>query len=63
MAISPDRTALQLRINKVLYAKLKQIAQREARPINSQIEYYVRQGVERYERENGPIELPCEEDE
>ena len=63
MPIASDRIALQLRISKALHAKLKVVADKETRPINSQIEYYIKLGIERYERENGPIESPCEEEE
>ena len=54
----PNRKTTQLRINEVLYYKTKIIGERESRNANSQIEYFVRKGIEAYEREYGSIEVP-----
>lgn len=54
----PGRIATQIRINETAYRKTKYIAKKESRPTNSQIEYFVKLGVEAYEKEHGVIELP-----
>lgn len=53
----PNRKTTQLRINETLYKKTKIIAVLESRNTNSQIEYFVRKGVENYEKEHGSISL------
>lgn len=53
----PNRKTTQLRINDTLYKKAKIIAIRESRNTNSQIEYFVRKGVEAYEAEHGSISV------
>ena len=53
----PNRKTTQLRINEMLYKKAKIIAVLESRNTNSQIEYFVRKGVENYEKEHGSISL------
>lgn len=60
-AAIPNRIATQIRIDKDVYSKTKEIAKSENRNTNSQIEYFVRKGVEAYEKENGPISLPADE--
>lgn len=57
----PGRIATQVRIDKTTYEKMKIIARRENRNANSQLDYFVRKGVEAYERENGEIILSDEE--
>lgn len=57
----PGRVATQIRINEIAYKKTKYIAKRESRPTNSQIEYFVKLGVEAYEKEHGTILLPEDE--
>lgn len=57
----PNRVATQIRIDKSIYNKTKKIAKSESRNTNSQIEYFVRKGVEAYEKENGIISLPEDE--
>lgn len=54
----PDRTVTQLRLNTTLFAKVKVIAEREYRPTNTQIEFFLMQCVKRYEAENGTIDIP-----
>ncbi|MDO4327532.1 MAG: hypothetical protein Q4E24_16165 [bacterium] len=54
----PDRIATQIRINETIYKKTKCIAKHENRNTNSQIEYFIKLGVEAYEKEHGPISLP-----
>ena len=53
----PDRKTTQLRINEILYKKAKIIAVLENRNTNSQIEYFVRKGVEAYEKEHGELSV------
>ena len=54
----PGRIATQIRIDETAYRKTKLIALRETRNTNSQIEYFVKIGVEAYEKEHGAITLP-----
>ncbi len=56
-AAIPGRIATQIRVNESVYQKVKVIAQRESRNTNSQIEYYLKKGVEAYEAEHGEIIL------
>ena len=56
-AASPGRISTQIRINEEAYKKTKHIALKESRNTNSQIEYFVKLGVEAYEKEHGPISL------
>lgn len=52
----PDRIATQIRVNEVVYQKVKVIARVESRNTNAQIEYFLKKGVEEYERQYGPIQ-------
>lgn len=52
------KIATQMRYDEVLYEKTKIIAQEEMRTINAQLEYFMKKGVEAYEREHGSIILP-----
>lgn len=56
----PGRIATQIRINETVYKKAKHIAKQESRNTNSQIEYFVKIGVEAYEKEHGAIILSDE---
>lgn len=56
-AAIPGRISTQIRINEEIYKKTKYIALRESRNTNSQIEYFVKLGVESYEKGHGPISL------
>lgn len=53
----PGRVATQIRIDEIAYKKTKYIAKKESRATNSQIEYFVKLGVEAYEKEHGVISL------
>lgn len=57
-AAIPGRISTQIRINEEIYKKTKNIAKCENRNTNSQIEYFVKLGVEAYEKEHGAISLP-----
>ncbi len=54
---SDKKVPFQLRIDEVAHKKLKVIASREIRSINSQMEYFILKGIEQYEKENGVIPL------
>lgn len=56
-AAIPGRIATQIRINEELYRKTKYIANCENRNTNSQIEYFVKIGIQAYEKEHGSISL------
>jgi len=56
----PNRTALNLRLDETAHLKAKIIARKEDRPLNSQLEYWIKRGVEQFERENGAITFPDE---
>ncbi len=60
-AAIPGRIATQIRINETVYKKTKYIAIQESRATNAQIEYFVKLGVEAYEKEHGAISLPEDE--
>ena len=56
-----SKSAFQLRLDEKAHQKVKQIAMREFRSLNAQLEYFIVKGIEQYERENG--ELPPEAEE
>ncbi len=41
----------QLRLNKDLHKRLKEIAEQEYRSLNSQMEYFIMKGIEDYEKQ------------
>lgn len=51
----PSRVKTQLRINETLHEKVHIIAERESRNFNSQLEYFIRKGVEEYENNHGSV--------
>ena len=53
----PNRTVTQLRLDEMLHAKSRVIAENENRTLNSQYEYFIKKGVELYERDNGTVIL------
>ena len=57
----PGRIATQVRLDEVTYKKMKIIAQLENRNANSQLEYFMKKGVEAYEAEHGAIQLSGED--
>ena len=59
-AAIPNRITISLRIDEIAHAKAKIIARIEDRPLNSQIEHYVKKGIELYEKEHGEIILEHE---
>ena len=56
------KIALQLRLDEKAHSKLKIIAEKELRSLNSQLEYFIKQGIENYEKEFGIIANPEERD-
>ena len=54
-AAKPNRMATQLRLDEGYHAKAKVIAKKEERPLNSQYEYWIKKGVDQYEKEHGFI--------
>ncbi len=59
-AAIPNRKPITLRLDEAAHAKAKVIARREDRPLNSQLEYWIKKSVEQYEHENGAIPLEDE---
>ncbi len=55
---SSRKVSTQMRYDEILYEKTKIIAEDEMRTINSQIEYFMKKGIEAYEKEHGTISLP-----
>lgn len=60
-AAIPGRIATQVRLDEIAYKKTKVIAKRESRNTNSQIDYFIKKGVEAYEAEHGVIQLSDED--
>lgn len=54
------KVATQMRYDETLYEKTKIIAEKEFRSVNAQIEYFIKLGIDAYERDHGPIILPDE---
>ncbi|MCI9421074.1 MAG: hypothetical protein HFG32_13965 [Eubacterium sp.] len=52
-----NKVATQMRYDETLYEKTKVIAENELRTINAQIEYFMKKGIETYEKEHGVISL------
>lgn len=53
----PGRISTQVRLDEITWKKLKIIAQIENRNANSQLDYFMKKGVEAYEAEHGTISL------
>ena len=51
------KIATQMRYEYELYEKTRIIAESELRSLNAQIEYFMKKGIEAYEKEHGPIVL------
>lgn len=60
-AAIPGRISTQVRLDEVTWKKLKIIAKLENRNANSQLDFFMKKGVETYESEHGPILLPDED--
>jgi hypothetical protein len=57
----PDRQTFTFRLDQIAYDKSKIIARTQDRPLNGQLEYWIKKAVEQYEKENGTISLPTEQ--
>ena len=55
--MATNKVALQVRLDEKVHPKLRIVAEEEVRSLNSQIEYFVIKGIQKYEQENGLIEL------
>lgn len=55
------KVSTQMRYDETLYKKTKIIAENEMRTTNAQLEYFMKLGVEAYEKEHGVISLPKDE--
>lgn len=51
-----------LRADKALMAKLRVIAAGNGRSVNKEIEMLIKQAVQAYEKENGPIEIQTDDE-
>ena len=54
--MSTNKQPLTLRIEENIFAKIKQIAEKERRSLNSQIETAIEKYIADYEKQNGSIE-------
>lgn len=57
-AAIPGRVSTQVRLDGITWKKLKIIAKNENRNANSQLDFFMKKGVEAYEAEHGVISLP-----
>ena len=55
--MATNKVALQVRRDEKVNVKLRIVAEEEVRSLKSQIEYFVIKGIQKYEQENGMIEL------
>ena len=55
--MATNKVALQVRLDEKVHAQLRIVAEEEVRSLNSQLEYFVIKGIQKYEQENGMIEL------
>ena len=58
-----NRQQSQFRIDRETFLKLKIIAKREDRNMNSQLEHFIKDAIEAYEAEHGEIILPASDEE
>lgn len=52
-----EKISTQMRYDVILYLKTKYIADMEFRSLNAQIEYFMKQGIEEYEKKYGVIDV------
>ncbi len=55
--MASEKAVTQIRVDAVLYEKIKLIAEKELRSMNNQIEYLLLQAVAAYERAEGMLEI------
>lgn len=59
--MATNKVQTGLRLNEVLYEKVRAIAAREQRSLNNLVEYVMQKYVEDYERKNGTVQTLDEE--
>ena len=59
--MATNKVALQVRLDAKVHANLRIVAEEEVRSLNSQIEYFVIKGIQKYEQENGIISINTHE--
>ena len=55
------KVATQIRLDETMHKKVKYIAEKKLRSLNSQMEYFILKGIEEYEKENGAIPVLIDE--
>lgn len=55
------KTQFTLRLDPVVHAKIKKIADEDNRSLTNMIEYVIKQKIKSYEKENGEIKLTDED--
>ena len=55
------KTSFTLRLNLIVHAKIKKIAESQNRSMTNMIETLVKEKIKEYEKENGEIELTDED--
>lgn len=50
--VADSKVSIQLRISESTHKKVKTIAEKELRSINSQLEYFIVKGIEAYHKGN-----------
>lgn len=51
------KTQFTLRLDLDVHAKIKKIAEKESRSLTNMIEYLIKKEIDRYEKENGALEV------
>lgn len=49
------KPVLKTNVDEKTYEKMKIIAENETRTLSKQIEYFIKKGIEQYEKENGNV--------
>jgi len=52
-----SKSATQIRLDDELFSKVKAISEMEIRTMNAQMEYFLRKGVDQYEKEHGTVKV------
>lgn len=58
----PQANPYPLRVDKSLMEKFRVVAADHSRSVNKEIEAMIKQAVQAYEKENGPIEIQAEDE-
>jgi len=58
----PNRVITQLRLDETAHNKARIIARKEDRTLNSQFEYFIKKGIEYYERDYGVLSFDADDD-